>query len=85
LLTVNSQISHEKYKPVTTQIFPSDDPYLETDSVFAVKDDLVVEFKPRQGDKNAELDLEYNVILAPKAYQGVTTQSQTTIGLDSRL
>jgi hypothetical protein len=79
------QISNEDYKPVTTQIFPSDDPYLESDTVFAVKDDLVVEFKPRQGDKNAELDLEYNIVLAPKSYEGVTEQSQTTIGLDSRL
>jgi hypothetical protein len=51
---------------VTTQIFPSDDEYLTTDTVFAVKDDLVVEFKPREGDPKAELDLEYNVTLAPK-------------------
>jgi catechol 1,2-dioxygenase len=79
------QITHPDYKPVTTQIFPSDDPYLETDTVFAVKDDLVVEFKPRSGDKNAELDLEYNVILAPKSYEGVTSTSQSTIGLESRL
>jgi catechol 1,2-dioxygenase len=85
LLTSISQISHEEYKPVTTQIFPSDDPYLETDTVFAVKDDLVVEFKPRQGDKNAELDLEYNVTLAPRSYQGVTKTTQTTVGLDARL
>ena len=79
------QISHADYKPVTTQIFPADDPYLETDTVFAVKDDLVVDFKPRTGDKNAELDLEYNVKLAPKDYEGVTSTSQSTIGLDSRL
>jgi catechol 1,2-dioxygenase len=79
------QITHPDYKPVTTQIFPSDDPYLETDTVFAVKDDLVVEFKPRSGDNNAELDLEYNVILAPKSYEGVTSTSQSTIGLESRL
>jgi hypothetical protein len=26
----------------------------------------VVEFKPRKDDPNAELDLEYNVTLAPK-------------------
>jgi catechol 1,2-dioxygenase len=36
--------------------------------VFAVKDDLIVEFKPREGDPKAELDLEYNVLLAPKNY-----------------
>jgi hypothetical protein len=53
---------------VTTQIFPSDDQYLTTDTVFAVKDDLVVEFKPLEGDDKATLDLEYNVRLAPKEY-----------------
>jgi catechol 1,2-dioxygenase len=52
--------------------------------VFAVKDDLVVDFKPKKGDPKAELDLEYNVILAPKSFEGVTTLSQTTIGLEAR-
>ncbi|MCJ1442005.1 MAG: hypothetical protein MMC23_002497 [Stictis urceolatum] len=64
---IHLMISHPDYRPVTTQIFPSDDPYLTTDSVFAVKDDLVVDFKPREGDENASLDLEYNVILPQRA------------------
>ncbi len=50
---------------MTTQLFPKDDPYLVTDTVFAVKDDLVVDFKPLEGDKHAKLDLLYNVTLAP--------------------
>lgn len=53
---------------MTTQIFPADDPYLTTDTVFAVKDDLVVEFTPRENDPKAKLNLEYNVFLAPKGY-----------------
>lgn len=62
------QISHDSYIPVTTQIFPADDPYLTTDTVFAVKDDLVVEFTPFKDPKGkATLELEYNVVLAPKA------------------
>lgn len=63
---IHLMITAPGYKAVTTQIFPSDDEYLTTDTVFAVKDDLVVEFKPREGDPKAELDLEYNVTLAPK-------------------
>jgi catechol 1,2-dioxygenase len=74
-------MTHPDYKPCTTQIYPNDDPYLETDTVFAVKDDLVVDFKPRHGDPKAELDLEYNIILAPKSFEGVTSTSQSTIGL----
>ncbi|KIM97585.1 hypothetical protein OIDMADRAFT_169479 [Oidiodendron maius Zn] len=65
---IHLMITADGYKPVTTQIFPSDDQYLLTDTVFAVKDDLVVDFKPREGDPKAKLDLEYNVRLAPKDY-----------------
>jgi len=63
---IHLMISADGYKTVTTQIYPKDDQYLETDTVFAVKDDLVVDFKPREGDDKAKLDLEYNVTLAPK-------------------
>jgi len=69
---VHLMITAPEYRAVTTQIFPSDDPYLTTDTVFAVKDDLVVEFKPRENDPKAGLDLEYSVILAPKSFQGIT-------------
>lgn len=34
--------------------------------MFAVKHDLIVDFKPREDDPKAGLDLEYNVLLAPK-------------------
>ncbi|KAI9847170.1 MAG: hypothetical protein M1837_003032 [Sclerophora amabilis] len=64
---IHLMVSHDSYKPVTTQIFPSDDKYLKTDTVFAVKDDLVVDFKPFKEDSEASLDLEYNIILVPKA------------------
>jgi catechol 1,2-dioxygenase len=75
---IHLMISQDNYKPVTTQIFPKDDPYLATDSVFAVKDDLVVEFKPLQGDDKAKLELEYNVKLAPQGYEGKATTSGTS-------
>lgn len=42
---------------------------MATDTVFAVKDDLVVDFKPLEGDDQAGLELNYNVILAPKDYK----------------
>jgi len=66
---IHLMITAEGYKPVTTQIYPKDDPYLTNDTVFAVKDDLVVDFKPREGDPKAKLDLEYNVVLAPREPQ----------------
>lgn len=57
--------THPDYKPLTTQIFDSKDPYLTNDSVFAVKDSLVVDFVPRKDDPQASLELCYDVKLAP--------------------
>jgi len=73
---IHLMVTAEGYIPVTTQIFPKDDPYLVTDTVFAVKDDLVIDFTPREGDPKAKLDLEYNVILAPGSVsQGASVYS----------
>lgn len=47
-----------------TQIFDKNTKYLEDDSVFAVKDDLVVEFKPIKDNPKATLELQYDIRLA---------------------
>lgn len=52
------------YKQLTTQIFDKNCKYLKNDTVFAVKEELAVEFKPREGDAEAKFDLEYDVTLA---------------------
>ncbi|SPO04910.1 related to hydroxyquinol-1,2-dioxygenase [Cephalotrichum gorgonifer] len=67
---IHIMVTHPDYKGCTTQLYPKDDPWLETDTVFAVKDDLILDFQPREGDPKATLDLEYNVILSPKDYKG---------------
>ncbi|KAF7916388.1 uncharacterized protein EAE98_010688 [Botrytis deweyae] len=59
-------VQHENYKPLTTQIFNSQDEYLQNDSVFAVKDSLIVDFVPLNGNPKASLELNYPVILAPQ-------------------
>lgn len=58
------QAGNDKYTPLVTQIFDKETKYLENDSVFAVKDDLVVDFKPVTGDAKATLELEYDIRLA---------------------
>ncbi|KAH7384995.1 Intradiol ring-cleavage dioxygenase [Cadophora sp. MPI-SDFR-AT-0126] len=55
------------YKPVTTQIFDKEDKYLDNDSVFAVKESLIVDFKPLKGNPKATLELEYPIVIAPQA------------------
>ncbi|KAF7926121.1 uncharacterized protein EAE97_010421 [Botrytis byssoidea] len=59
-------VQHENYKPLTTQIFNSKDEYLQNDSVFAVKDSLIVDFVPLKGNPKASLELNYPVLLAPQ-------------------
>jgi catechol 1,2-dioxygenase len=48
---------------LTTQIFDRNDKYLDNDSVFAVKDSLVVDFVPRENDPQAAFELNYDVKL----------------------
>ncbi|KAI0477191.1 Intradiol ring-cleavage dioxygenase [Xylariaceae sp. FL0804] len=67
---IHIMVMHPDYKRCTTQLYPSEDPYLESDTVFAVKKDLVIDFKPLEGDSRAEMELDSNVILAPKDYKG---------------
>jgi catechol 1,2-dioxygenase len=57
------QATCEGYRPLTTQIFDRKDKYLDNDSVFAVKDSLVVDFVPRANDPEAALELNYDVKL----------------------
>ena len=63
-------VMKEGWKPITTQIFDKDSKYLDDDSVFAVKDSLVVEFKPREGDSQAKFQLQYDISMAPNDASG---------------
>lgn len=51
---IHLMVTAPGYKPLTTQIFPRTDPYLKTDTVFAVKPDLVVDFKPRAAKRSED-------------------------------
>ncbi|KAJ5184809.1 Intradiol ring-cleavage dioxygenase core [Penicillium cf. griseofulvum] len=55
--------TYDNYRPLTTQIFDRKDEYLDNDSVFAVKDSLVVDFVPRENDPQAAFELNYDVKL----------------------
>jgi len=65
LTAVEPQVTCEGYRPLTTQIFDRKDPYLTNDSVFAVKESLIVDFVPRKDDPKAQLELSYDVKLVP--------------------
>jgi len=42
------------YRSLVTEVFPSDDPYLDADAVFGVRSDLVMDYRP--GDRAALAD-----------------------------
>ena len=52
------------YKRVTTELFDRRDKHIHNDAVFAVKEELVVDFVPKEGDSKAQFDLDYTFKLA---------------------
>jgi catechol 1,2-dioxygenase len=67
---IHIMVTHPEFVGVTAQLYPKDDRWLETDTVCAVKPDLLLDFKPVQGEKNgAVLDCEYDVKLLPGKYK----------------
>jgi len=52
------------YKPIVTQIFDRKSKYIEDDAVSAVKDSLIVDFTPFEGDPRAEFELPYDFKMA---------------------
>lgn len=67
---IHMMVTHDDFVGVTAQLYPNDDPYLETDTVSAVKPDLLLDFKPVKDEPNgAVLDVEYNVNLLSKKYK----------------
>ncbi|KAK4613506.1 Catechol 1,2-dioxygenase [Fulvia fulva] len=71
-------VTADGHKPITTQIFDSGSDYLDNDSVFAVKDDLVVKFEPRKGDPQASWELKYDVSLAADDAKGAGSAPTVT-------
>ena len=67
-------ISKDGYDPLTTHIFDPDDPYIDSDAVFGVKESLMAKFEPiddpaRQAENGFDglyYDVEHDFVLAPK-------------------
>ncbi|CAG8976567.1 hypothetical protein HYALB_00010209 [Hymenoscyphus albidus] len=71
---IHMMVTHPDYIGVTAQLYPNDDPWLETDTVCAVKDDLLLNFTPVENEpKDAVLDCEYDVSLLSKRYKPDST------------
>jgi protocatechuate 3,4-dioxygenase beta subunit len=73
---VHFVVSSDGYEPVTTHIFDDADPYLESDTVFAVKDSLICQFKrheePDETSRRFSLEppfysVDFDFVLKPRA------------------
>jgi len=65
---IHIMVRKSGFAPLTTQIYDSRDPYTLDDSVFAVKDSLVVHFKEStRGD--VKYELTYDIHLS-KSHDG---------------
>ena len=55
-------VSAPGYYPVTTHLFDSESPYLDSDAVFGVRDSLIVEFRERE---DGRLGATFDIALTP--------------------
>ena len=66
-------ISADGFAKLQTHLFPEDDPFLGSDAVFALKDELIAAFKPSENQDLAReyklpaqfRHLEYDFLLSP--------------------
>ncbi|MCI4662361.1 MAG: hydroxyquinol 1,2-dioxygenase [Neomegalonema sp.] len=60
-------ISKDGYRPLISQVYDADSDYLDNDSVFAVKESLVGQFKKASGELGTDLHVEFDFVLKADA------------------
>ena len=76
-------VSTEGYEDVTTHIFVPDDPYIDSDAVFGVKESLLADFvkvddpvrAKKYGVANPFCEVEFDFVLNPKNFGEMRTES----------
>lgn len=64
---IHWRVTHPNYHSLITQTYDYDDPYTKDDSVFAVKDDIVIRFQPAPEElvvEGVHYQLNYDISLA---------------------
>ncbi len=56
---IHFMIQKDGYKSLISQIYDSTTEYLDNDSVFAVKEELIGEMKPSDGDTDLEMEFDF--------------------------
>lgn len=58
-------IQKDGYRRLISQVFDSRDEYLDNDSVFAVKESLIGEYKPAPKEMGVDLHIQFDFVLSP--------------------
>lgn len=58
-------VQADGFRSLVTEVFPSDDPYLDADAVFGVRGDLVMQYKP-----GVRADLADDIVAKPRLQDG---------------
>ena len=61
-------VSAPGHKTLVTEVFPSDDPYLDKDAVFGVRERLIMEYKPDTSHENLPDELAIKSKLADESF-----------------
>ncbi|KAH6652349.1 dioxygenase [Truncatella angustata] len=81
---IHCMVTHPDFVGVTAQLYSRDDKYLETDTVSAVKDDLILDFVPIEKDSNgAILEVQYDIKLISKKYKPDSTMLMSNANQDN--
>ena len=75
---IHMMVRHPDYCTVVNQLYPEWDPHLKDDSVFGIKDDLVVDFKRVEGNPKAQREVEFDFKVASKALKQSLGQKPNT-------
>lgn len=66
---LHMMVTREGYRPLISQIYDSESAHLDEDSVFAVKEDLIGEFRKAAEGFGTDLHLQFDFILPPAEAQ----------------
>lgn len=71
---LHMMVTPEGYRPLISQIFDGESPYLDEDSVFAVKQELIGEFRKAPAGADTDLVLRFDFILPHAAEQRMAAE-----------
>lgn len=82
---VHVRVDAEGYRPLITHVFVADDPYLDIDAAFGVRDGLQVSFEPQNDPKEIAAhempgpyyDVDYDLVLVPTTWMPSSSSVST--------